>query len=966
MGTKVVDDQHPHEDKHTNNEQKNFATSRKQKGIQFIHLNIHYISPKLDELKYLLTKYNNPEIIGLCETFLNDSFDDNEFMIHGYTMFRKDRQSHGGGVLLYVNDQFSCNRRYDLEHDHCESLWIEVKIPQQKSFTVGYFYRPPSVDREWLTNIENTLEKAYLENKELILFGDFNINFVNGVCSNNSWTQITNCYNLVQLVTEHTRVTQTSATTIDHVYTNMPQHFLNTHIYKESLSDHYLLSFTRKISGKSTTSTHNSITYRSFKNLDNQHFLRDLSSQPLNAVQSFDDPNHALEFLYQMLTDTLNKHAPIKQRRIKHIHQPDWFNTEILNAIKCRDKAKQSNNHQSYKYWRREVKKLCKKSKHQYYKHAINNNSNPKLLWNNLKLLSGKSTIHNTTQINDSDSSPITNSKDTAEFFNQHFINVFQLSQSQDSLPSNHISKILNYTTSKLSPGTSFHIPPISEDFIRKQLQALDTKKSTGLDELGPCILQISANILAKPLYHIFNLSIRKGTFPEVFKNAKVTPVYKKGSFQDVNNYRPISILPVLSKIIERHVTLHFRIFLEDNNLLQNTQSGFRNNHSCETALVSLMDDWLSAINNQNVVGTVMLDLSKAFDMVNHRLLLEKLQLYQCSSLSLKWFKSYLTNRHQQVSVSGTLSKPLPISAGVPQGSVLGPLMFLLYINDLPLHIPNTNTAMFADDTTLHTFGKNLTDISNNLQDSLSAVSEWCKSNSMILNGSKTKSMLISASNKHQLTTNFSFTLLDDSLQITSTEKLLGVTFDHNLNFKSHVEIKLRKCNSLLFLLMRIKCFLDLKTRKLFYNAYILPHLDYCITVWGNSSNQLMDQLLKFQKRAARIILDENFDSPSAPLFLALKWMTIYERLEYKQAILVYKSLTQNSPTFLASKLQKVQYTERQLTSSSNDLLLVQLYLSLNLRYLENPSHMLDQNSGTLSQQMSDMQIQWPLSKLYT
>ena len=193
----------------------------------------------------------------------------------------------------------------------------------------------------------------------------------------------------------------------------------------------------------------------------------------------------------------------------------------------------------------------------------------------------------------------------------------------------------------------------------------------------------------------------------------------------------------------------------------------------------------------------------------------------------------------------------------------------------------------------------------------------------MILNGSKTKSMLISASNKHQLTTNFSLTLLDDSLQTTSTEKLLGVTFDHNLNFKSHVEIKLRKCNSLLFLLMRIKCFLDLKTRKLFYNAYILPHLDYCITVWGNSSNQLMDQLLKFQKRAARIILDENFDSPSAPLFLALKWMTIYERLEYKQAILVYKSLTQNSPTYLASKLQKVQYTERQLRSSSNDLLLV-------------------------------------------
>ena len=433
----------------------------------------------------------------------------------------------------------------------------------------------------------------------------------------------------------------------------------------------------------------------------------------------------------------------------------------------------------------------------------------------------------------------------------------------------------------------------------------------------------MSSSIVAKPLSHIFNLSIRKGTFPEVFKSAKVTPVFKKGSHQDVNNYRPISILPVLSKIIERHVTLHFRKFLEDNNLLHNTQSGFRNNHSCETALVSLMDDWLSAMNNQNVVGTVMLDLSKAFDMVNHVLLLQKLQLYHCSSISLKWFQSYLQNRHQQVSVSGTLSSPQSITAGVPQGSVLGPLLFLLYINDLPLHIPQTSTAMFADDTTLHTVGKNLQEINENLQDSLNAVSEWCTSNSMVLNCSKTKSMLISASNKQPLTENFSLTLLNEDLQITSTEKLLGVTLDHNLNFKSHIDHIIKKCNSLLFLLMRIKCFLDLKTRILFFNAYILPHLDYCITVWGNSTHQQLDQLLKFQKRAARIILDKDYDFPSTPLFHTLKWMTIYERLEYKQAILVYKGLTHNSPVYLSTKFHKVQYSGRQLRSSSNDLLSV-------------------------------------------
>ena len=894
----------------------------KKKGLQFIHLNVHYLYPKFDEVCHLIDKYKQPDIVGLCETFLNTSFSDNEFQLKGYTMFRKDRNSLGGGVLLYINDTFSCIRRPDLEHENCESIWIDVKVPNQKTFTVGYIYRPPSADNKWFCDFECSLEKAFLENNELILFGDFNINYVDGLSDKNTWNCMTNCYNLVQLVTDYTRVTQTSATIIDHIYTNSKQHIHEINIAKETLSDHYLVRFTRKTKNKQSFSTHTTISFRSFKHMNEEEFLSDLSRLPLTAVQSFDNPDNALEYFTQLFTEVLNKHAPIKQKRVKHSHQPDWFTSEIANAIKCRNKFKQDKNSQSFKHWRKKVKNLCYKNKQQYYTNSITKNSNPKTLWNNLKTLSGKSPVHNNIHVHDNENNPIINKQEAAEFFNNHFSNVFKTSKSQVKLDTVHKSAITTFTSSKLKPDTMYEIPPISEDFILKQLKNLNTTKSTGLDEIGPRILKLSSEIIAKPLSHIFNLSIRKGWFPNNLKHAKIIPIHKKGSTHDVNNYRPISILPTLSKILERHIASNLARFLEENNLLHVNQSGFRKNHSCETALVALMDEWLSAIDDHHVIGTVLLDLSKAFDMVNHNLLLEKLQLYHCSPLALQWFTSYLSNRHQTVSLSGNLSTPQLITAGVPQGSILGPLLFILYINDLPLHITGSETNMFADDTTIYTYSKNKHTIQTKLQESLDTVSQWCNLNSMVLNSTKTKAMLLSASNKHQVN-NLSLTLQNNCLHVSQQEKLLGITFDNNLSFKTHIEQTLKKCNSLLFLLLRIKCFLDLKTRKLFFNSYILPHLDYCITVWGYSANHHLDKLLKFQKRAARIIMDKEFDYPSATLFQELKWMTVYERLQYKTATLVFKSLTNMSPLYLSSKFHTVLYQNRQLRSSTNNLLYV-------------------------------------------
>ena len=435
----------------------------------------------------------------------------------------------------------------------------------------------------------------------------------------------------------------------------------------------------------------------------------------------------------------------------------------------------------------------------------------------------------------------------------------------------------------------------------------MDVKKATGLDSIGPKLLKIAPNALTPSITYIMNKSIECGIFPRAWKNAKVNPILKTGGKDNVNNYRPISILPTLSKIIEKWIEKKLTFYLDEHTLLHKNQSGFRKKHSTESALIFMTDTWLKAINEGKLVGCAMIDFRKAFDLVDHDLLLRKLRIYKFSETSLSWFKSYLDNRTQQVVINNSNSSSGDAVCGVPQGSILGPLLFLLFINDLPLSLKNSSVSvdLYADDTTLYYIASDKAILESYLQNALNVVRTWCLENGMIINTDKTKIMLIASRQKRNslISCDLNITFNNLELKNSSNEKILGVHVDHNFVWNNHFQYVSKKISSYLWLLSQIRSYLTEQHRLLYYNAYINPHLEYCCIVWGNSSNFNTYKIEKLQRRACKLILGKDYTTlEDARNYLHV--LSFEETIFIHKAKTMYKIATNSAPIYLNELFQ--------------------------------------------------------------
>ena len=445
---------------------------------------------------------------------------------------------------------------------------------------------------------------------------------------------------------------------------------------------------------------------------------------------------------------------------------------------------------------------------------------------------------------------------------------------------------------------------PTNFSTVLTLVRKLCKNKATGLDKISVRLIHECADLIADSLCSIFNCSIATGIFPEDWKISKVIPLFKQGDRSDLNNYRPISIIPVIAKVFERVVYDQIFAFLNENKLLSPHQSGFRCLHSTVTALLEATDSWAYDIDRGNINAVVFLDLKKAFDTVDHEILLSKLNKYGIEDMENKWFKSYLNNRNQKCFVNGCLSQNRSLACGIPQGTILGPLLFILYINDLPNCLSYTQPRMYADDTNLSFASDSIDTIEHKMNHDLANIKEWLIANKLTLNKSKTKFMLIGSRQKLRTFDKSPSLVIDGApLNRVSNTKSLGVTIDENLSWSEHIGELCKKIASGIVAIKRTRSLFPRRTLQLVYNSLVQPYFDYCNSVWGNCCKTLATKLQKLQNRAARVLTFSGYDISADNLFKVLGWKNLECQRQIGVAVMVYKSLNGLAPDYLSPRL---------------------------------------------------------------
>ena len=766
---------------------------------------------------------------------------------------------------------------------------------------IGVAYRPPN-DLNFLSHFENIILRASSEtNKSLILIGDFNCNVLapNSHATKHLLSTTTDLQ-LTQLVTAPTRITDSSRTIIDLIFCSNRMITSSATVTPCSLSDHHIVSCNINI--KPTRPPPHFLQTRPLHRCDTEALTQDLESAPWHVAELFDEIDDQVNFWENLYLSILDNYAPKKSIRVRAKSLP-WIDGELRKLMRHRDwlhkKAIKDDSPtvwDMYRTVRNKVTKDLRLSKANYYHHLCSSNMHPTKLWKHLNSLlsrNNRSSVKSLVVKN----TEHTDKTEIAEAMNSHFITAATLQS-----PPN----IQNLDANPLA-STPFSFAPVTEDEVSNIVVSLDPKKSSGPSEISTKCLQLTIPSMAASVARILNLSLQSGCVPSNWKAANVTPIHKKGDKQNPNNYRPISVIPVMGKILERVVYTRLMDHLNHNNILTPFQSGFRPNHSTEDVLLRTVEDWRREVDQGKAIAAVFIDFSKAFDSISHPLLLKKLNLLNIKGTVLSWFKDFLSNRRQRVVIEGHKSSWALVQQGVPQGSLLGPLLFSIYTNDMPSIVSNSSINMYADDTALYASDKNIIAAASRATKDLAAIQNWCKDNCLQINHKKNFAMFL-ARNKVELQNgrNQAHILLDGSaLQTVSEVRYLGVLIDSTLSFKGHIDSITSKAYGALSTLRKVQTYLPLNTRKLLYRSLVLPHLEYCPSVWDPSSTELSSKIERVQNRAMRTILNRPPGTRSQPLRTELNWRSLYERRQLRRGTSTFKCLNKLSPPYLHNLFQR-------------------------------------------------------------
>jgi hypothetical protein len=578
----------------------------------------------------------------------------------------------------------------------------------------------------------------------------------------------------------------------------------------------------------------------------------------------------------------------------------------------------------NYKTFRNKLNSDLRKQERSYYNELFNDKkTDMKQKWSVIKSIINKKKSSVTPTVIKINNKEIHDKSRIANSFNNFFINIgkdlAKKIENSDKNPTDYITR--------RNPHTIF-LEPVLSDEVTKIITNLKNS-APGWDGICSKVIKATHASFTIPLLHVLNLSITTGTFPSQLKIAKVLPLFKSGDQQLVSNYRPISILPLFSKILERLIYNRLIKFINKHKLLYKLQFGFREGHSTGMAVTLLVDKIVQALENKHFALSIFLDFSKAFDTVDHSILLSKLELYGIRGLAHNLINNYLSNRKQFVQIDGINSYSKTIQCGVPQGSILGPLLFLIYINDLPEVSTFLQTTVFADDTSAFASGSDIDNLINNANNELNKIYDWLKCNKLSLNINKSHYMIIT--NK-TYSSHVDLKINDNVIEKVSNTKFLGIIIDNKLSWKEHISFVKSKVSRGIGIICKARKSLQLRTLVQLYYSFIYPYLCYGIEVWGMAPPTTMLPLFRLQKRAIKIITNTKRKNSSGPLFKKLKILKLHDLYVFKSQMYVKKYLDTKLPSVFDDMFLYVHNVHNYFTRNRDDFYLPQCRTELCLR----------------------------------
>ena len=797
-----------------------------------------------------------------------------------------------------------------------ETLTIEVKFKNCKTLLTS-IYRSPNpppnltaveATNEFLNSLDTFLDMVAAKNLNSYIFLGSNINLLaeNNQCIQYIDTIMSNGY--LQIITKATRIQGNSYSLLDHIVTNNIASTELCGTLIDDISDHFMNYVIIPVNATSRQNVE--LKKRNFSNENIESFKTALSGLNWRNVTSTDDTNMEFEQFWMDFVTLFELNLPETTVKFnKNLHPKQPFLTKGLitsrkNKLELQKLAIRSPsdlNKSKYKQYRNLYASLLRKSKQMYYEKTLRaNRKNPKKTWDVIKEATFGHTPKSKIEKISSNGNILTESVEISNEFNNFFTNVGTeianeihptVKQYSDYLPENQ-----NVPTLDLGNTGPIHISDI--------IKTLEPKKSTDVDGLSMYLIKRIITEINVPLAHIFNLSLSKGVFPEKLKTAKVVPIFKSGRKDLCDNYRPISLLSTLSKILEKIVSIQLTNHLDINKLIYKHQYGFQKNKSTEHSLLHLSNFINTAINENKYCIGVFLDLKKAFDVCSHKILLKKLERLGIKNNALKWFKSYLENRYQVVEINGIKSNRNDINISVIQGSILGPILFLCFINDLP-YSTILFTLLFADDTACLASGNNLEQLVNLINTELNKLAIWFRANKMSVNLSKTKYIIFHAKNKKIEDENLpvvfdsnepgehrnpSFVTplekihASHACENSRTYKLLGINIEEHLTLETHCAMLGKKLTKSLYFLKRVQNILTKEALRSLYFAIFHAHLLYCPIVLSGTTIKAQNKIKILQKKAIRIITKSKNREHTGPLFEKLKILP-YEKILFMSKI---------------------------------------------------------------------------------